>query len=208
MQMSANWATAEYTNLTFYDGTSPSANVLAFVAGTGDEAHVNLTSNTGVIHVKLRGPATMMTYALIFEYNLVPKDKASLYDGDCQKCLAAGFSMMSGPACVPMCPTDVSCWNKYDTTGVDVICAQRQKRLDKVALCSSKRDCAGCLGVGCNWNLKASNCIVDCGFFPCELANTCPAGEVLRVKGQFSQGHDPLSISYLLQLLHWEFPWD
>lgn len=207
LELSASWATAEYSNVTFYDGIGPDANVIGFVEGKSDQAGVNLTSSTGMIHVKLRGPPTMMTYALIFDYKLTPKEKCSIYSDDCQKCLNAGCFMMDN-FCTPLCPSDAPCWGRTQNTEIAATCAARKQSMDKDALCQSKSDCESCHDVGCKWNVKGDSCIASCGFFPCELATTCEWW--MRVKGQASEGRrgDPIALSNILQRLRWQFPWD
>lgn len=177
LKLTASWATAKHVDVVFLDGTEPTATAIGFVKGEGERAHIDLTSSTGVIHVKLHGPSAMRSGALVFNYELtkLPKKmECSFFKDDCHKCLAAGCSMI-GSSCTDTCLYDVPCYKKTADVGIDVTCATHRKQTARYSLCRSQTDCASCLSAECTWLEPGNYCIDECTrFMRCDgAATTC-----------------------------------
>jgi len=94
---------------------------------------------------------------------------------DCQACLNAGCFVVGlatpeGVSCVPQCYTDTPCYGEGQT------CQDQVAVSVKTPLCAAQTSCALCQAQGCQWNSLALNCIVSCGFFPCQIQQQCSSG--------------------------------
>lgn len=190
LELSADWFTG-LVNLTFYDGKGPHAKVLGFVDNKQSHPSVHVTSNTGMIFVKLHAasflpllPPSAPEDALALKFNFQLKDECSIHGSDCKKCVTAGCGMVYGGGCVPDCPAEKPCWADAGF-GVDDACSAYQGAVDKGTLCHSKSDCKSCLATECHWDKKGNRCVSlsDCNSpdQPCNLADTCEISK--RVKG-------------------------
>jgi hypothetical protein len=182
--ISANWRTATDVNVSFYDGHAPNAKLLGTVVGRGDDASATLVSRTGTIFVRLNGPPSMMTYALIFDYTLtINPDRCAVNEGNCRACLLAGCSMHgAGSACVNTCPAETTCWSATSGSAANV-CGSRKTFIDQRTLCSARGTCRSCVAGGqCKWGGPVgqspachSSCEpnMKCEFSSCPVQQKC-----------------------------------
>jgi len=178
IRLSATWATALGVNLTFFDGTSSVANQIGFVAGGQlNEASINVTSQTGVVFVKLSGPSEMLSYALIFDYTITTaaSSKCTAYNGDCQNCLSAGCAFRGlAPECVDSCPTGETCLTVNRLSQITPASACASRLTDT---CSSKSSCTDCQQAGCQWGTidgADPTCVATCNTQNCATISICP----------------------------------
>jgi len=186
----ATWRTAAEVNVSFYDGPGPTAKKLLEVfGGESDDAAADLVSQTGTVFVRLEGPPTMMTYALIFDYTLlINPPRCALYNGNnnCEACLNAGCSMTNDGGCVNTCPADGStCWppGSGSPTLNQATCAQRKSFLDLRATCETRGTCESCLEGGqCKWGGPVDSpvgCHAMCeGRQRCKFLDVCPTADL------------------------------
>jgi hypothetical protein len=175
--LQATWRTAADVNVSFFD--RPNGNLLeTVVGGDADDASATVVSSTGSLFVRLRGPPSMLTYALIFTYLLTLNPAGcAMYSGDCQACLDVGCSMV-GKVCEPQCPNDARCWGPNKGTSNTVVCAARQTFIDHRTLCAARTTCGACTaGNVCKWGGpigETPSCSVDCApSKKCEFTSSC-----------------------------------